>query len=365
MINNEHIALLALQAAHGIGPYVARKLINHFGSAIAVFNCSQHDFLSIHGVGLKTWKSLHNTLIVERAQKEYYFLNKKNINYCGLNDVDYPSHLFQCPDAPLMLFYRGNPFPKNKPILSIVGSREANKYGIDFTKKLIKELTPYEPIVVSGLAYGIDIAAHKSAIDCGLATYACLAHGIEDCYPEKHRKYLNEMIPKGGYFTEFWNTSKVLKSNFLTRNRIIAGISQASIVIQSRVKGGAMVTARLAQEYHREVFAVPGAPNNPLHQGCHSLIKKHIAHLITSSKDIIYQMGWEQIKTIKIIQKELFNSLTNDQKLIVNCIENNIHHIDAIAIKTSLAVSKVFSELFELEMKGVVRPKPGKAFELV
>jgi DNA processing protein len=230
----------------------------------------------------------------------------------------------------------------------------------------MEQLAPLDPVIVSGFAYGVDITAHKAAVKNGLQTIGCLAHGLNQIYPKTHQKYVKEVEHKGGFITEFWSSDAFDKTNFLKRNRIIAGISEATIVIESAEKGGSLVTAELANSYNRDVFAVPGRVNDSQSKGCNNLIKTQRAHLLTSAADLVYILNWKlEEKSPKPIQKQLFVSLNDDEKIVFNYIKDNPKaHLDAIAYDCQIPIFKATTLLLDLELKGLVYPLPGKIFEL-
>ena len=248
-----------------------------------------------------------------------------------------------------------------------MGTRQVSAHGIDFCKKLIQDLAPLNPIIVSGFAYGVDIVAHQTALENNLQTVAVLAHGLNQIYPKSHKKYVSKIEQKGGFITEFWSTSSPEKENFVKRNRIVAGISEATIVIESAEKGGSLITALLANDYNRDVFAVPGRTTDKFSQGCNNLIKTQRAHLLTSAADLIYILNWEIHNQEKqSIQKQLFVSLNEiEQKIYDYLLAQGKTEIDQIALECDYPVFKTSSVLVNMELKGVIRPLPGKLFEAI
>lgn len=269
--------------------------------------------------------------------------------------------------GPILFFQKGNIDLENKKIISIVGTRKITTYGISFCKKLVKELAPHNPVIISRFAYGVDICAHKSAIENGLQNIACLAHGMNKIYPKAHQKYMPKVSQNGGFISEFWSTDVFNRNNFLKRNRIIAGMSQATIVIESAAKGGSLVTADIANSYSRDVFAVPGRASDTQSQGYNMLIKTHQANILTSAADLVYQLGWD----LDQIQKprptpEVFTSLDEQEKIIFEFLKDKDKAlIDAIAIGCEIPTYKAAQVLLKLEMKALVRPLPGKLFQWV
>jgi len=258
MTTDELIAVLRLQNIPNIGDITAKKLIAHCGSPLAVFNDKLQNLLKIDGIGTYTIQGLHDSEHIEAAENELRYIQDNTISYSYFMDDDYPKYLKHCIDSPMILFKKGNIDLENKKIISVVGTRNITSYGMAFCEKFIEDLAPLNPIIISGFAYGIDIYAQKTAIKHGLQTIGCLAHGLNQTYPKVHSKYGPDVEKNGGFMTEFWSTSNPDRENFLKRNRIIAGMSEATIVIESAEKGGSLVTADIANSYNRDVFAVPG-----------------------------------------------------------------------------------------------------------
>ncbi|MCG2610323.1 DNA-processing protein DprA [Flavobacterium sp. SM15] len=371
MTTSDLFYTLALLKVEGVGDIVAKKLINHCGSAEKVFAAKKKQLLTIDGVGEKLYQKLQNKTVFSLAQTELDFIEQHKIAFDYYQDSSYPERLKHCIDAPTILFKSGNFSTETKKIISIVGTRQITGYGIDFTRKLIEELSVFEPTIVSGFAYGVDIVAHQAAIDCGLQTIGVLAHGLNQIYPKTHKKYIPKMEQNGGFLTEFWSSSNPERENFVKRNRIVAGISEATIVIESAEKGGSLITATMANDYNREVFAVPGRSTDKFSQGCNALIKTQRAHLLESASDLIYMLGWQLQKVgdankTSTVQKQLFVSLEpEEQKVYEYLQQNGKEMLDLIALKNHIPVYKMATILFNLEMKGIVRPLPGKLFEAI
>lgn len=362
---HESLALMALLHAKHIGPRTARVLLSHYQSAEEVFRQKNKKKPSLPGIGPVVWEALRDKSIQRAAEKEWAYIEKSKISFLDFRDKAFPQSLNHCPDGPLMLFYSGTAIHNAKRILAVVGTRSATEESKRFTQSLIAKLKPYNPIIVSGLAHGIDICAHRAALEHGLKTYACLAHGIENCYPAYHTKTRKQMEAEGGgCLTEFWSHASIQRGHFLSRNRIIAGLAQATLVIASGIRGGAMSTARLAREYNREVFAVPGSPYNQVQAGCNLLIKTHVAQLLDGVEDLIESLGWEAHKEEAFQQKIHFKSDNPEHQKILEQLQNGTELLDVIALNTGLPVSTVATLLFELEMMGAVRPMAGKRFGL-
>ena len=370
MTQNDLFYLLALQQVEGIGDITAKKLLQHFGSPEAIFQAKKTELAKIDGIGKSTIANLHKKDGFEQAESEILFLEKEDINVFSFQCNEYPDRLKNCHDAPLLLFQSGNVNWNNSKIISIVGTRQITTYGAEFTKKLLEELEPLNPIIVSGFAYGVDIVAHQAAMEHNLQTIGVLAHGLNQIYPKTHKKYMAKMQENGGFLTEFWTYSKPDRENFVKRNRIVAGISEATIVVESAERGGSLITAEIANDYNREVFAVPGRATDKYSQGCNNLIKTQRAQMITSATDLIYLLNWDiKNKTTvenKAIQKQLFVTLSEDEQKIYNYLQTKGKELmDIIALDCDLPIFKISSILLNMELKGVVKPLPGKVFEVV
>lgn len=368
MTDTEIIAALRLQAIPNIGNVIAKRMIAHCGGPMAVFKDKLQHLLRIDGVGKFTLQGLHNSSYLDAAEAEYQYLQKENIGFTYFMDDDYPYYLKHCRDRPLFLFRRGNMDVKGRKIISVVGTRNITSYGAAFCESFIEDIAPLDPIIVSGFAYGVDIAIQKAAMEKGLQTIGCLAHGLNQIYPKAHKKYVSPIEEHGGFFTEFWSTSQPDRENFLKRNRIIAGLSEATVVIESAEKGGSLVTADLANGYNREVFAVPGRSSDRYSRGCNNLIKQQKAHIMTSAADVIYMLGWELDgkKEESGVQKKLFVELNETEKSIYSYLQlNGKQLLDNVALECKLSVPITSSSLLNMEMKGLVRPMPGKIFEAI
>ncbi len=367
MKEKELLYLLALQRVPKVGDVLAKRLLQHCGSAEDIFKSSARSLLTIEGIGTILVKSLRDTRHFKYAEEELAFIRAHGISCSAFTDAEYPSLLKHCIDSPLLLFSKGNIRLAQQHVISIVGTRNLTSQGRRFTEELIAALAPLNPIIVSGFAYGTDICAHRAAVQHGLQTIACLAHGLNQIYPRVHQKYVTQLEENGGFLTDFWSTDAFDRNNFLKRNRIIAGMSEATIVIESAEKGGSLVTADIAHSYNREVFAVPGRPKDAYSIGCLNLIKQQKAQLITSAADLIYQLDWElKGPKKKAIQPQLFVELTEEERRIRSYLqEESKALLDSIAISCDLSIPIVAATLFGLEMKGMVRPLPGKTFEWI
>jgi len=367
MTKSELFYTLALLQVEGVGDIVAKKLINHCGSAEKVFQSKKSKLVSIDGIGEVLIKKLANESIFKLAEEELKFIEQENIDFCSFLDEDYPERLKQCIDGPTVLFSSGEIDLKSKRTISIVGTRQVTSYGIDFCKKLIEDLSPLNPVIISGFAYGVDIVAHQAAMENNLQTVGVMAHGLNQIYPKTHKKFISKMEKNGGFLTEFWSSSNPDKENFVKRNRIVAGISEATIVIESADRGGSLITATMASDYNRDVFAVPGRTTDKYSLGCNNLIKTQRAHLLTSAADLIYILNWElEEKPTKSVQKQLFVSLDEEeQKVYDYLLKKGKELMDIIALECDFPIYKISGILLNMELKGVVRPLPGKLFEVI
>lgn len=366
MKEQELINLLMLQNLSGIGQINAKKLLQYFGSATNLFQADLKQLSEIDGIGKKRLQTLKDSANLKEAEEELKFIIDNKIDVLYYEDEDYPSRLKQCIDSPILLFSRGNINLKNKPILSIVGTRQITSHGVAFCEQLVSDLAPLKPVIVSGLAYGADIVAHKAAIDHNLQTVACLAHGLNQIYPKVHQKYAAAIENNGGFFTDFFSTAIFDRKNFLSRNRIVAGLSEATIVIESAEKGGSLVTADIAHSYDREVFAIPGRPQDKFSKGCNMLIKQQKAQMITSAADLVYFLNWNIEAKKENKQTQLFINLEGEEKLVFEKLKGiGKAEIDTLSLETKLPTYKLASILMNLELSGHVRPLPGKQFEII
>lgn len=366
MSDQELFYLLALLKVEGVGDIMAKKLLTHCGSAEAVFKTKTVQIAGIDGVGSVLLKNLKDKTVFEKAGRELEFIRADQINACYFQDENYPERLKHCIDSPVLIFTSGNIDLKNKKMISIVGTRQITSYGIDFCRKLIEDLVPLDPVIVSGFAYGVDIVAHQLAMENNLQTIGVLAHGLNQIYPKTHKRYISKMEEKGGFITEFWSSSNPDKEKFVRRNRIVAGMTEATIVIESADKGGSLITANLANDYNREVFAVPGRVTDRYSQGCNNLIKTQKANVLTSAADLIYGLNWDLESKPKSIQRQLFVELAPDEEIIYNfLIKSGKELLDIIALECNFPIFKISGILLNMELKGLIRPLPGKMFEAV
>jgi DNA processing protein len=367
MTEHNLLYVLALQNVARIGDITAKKLINNCGSAEAIFKEKKSNLLKIDGIGTTTISDVFSTYHFEEAEKELKFIKDNDIKCLYFMDENYPEKLKHCIDGPILLFQSGEINLKKQRIISVVGTRKITTYGTAFCEQLVEQLAPFNPVIVSGFAYGTDITAQKTALKHNLQTVGCLAHGLNQIYPKVHKKYVADIEKHGGFLTEFWSASNPDRENFLKRNRIIAGLSEATIVIESAEKGGSLVTADIANSYNRDVFAVPGRTTDSQSVGCNNLIKYQKAQMLTNPIDIPYILNWQLEDDKKpAIQKQLFVELEVDEKAIYNYLKDNSkQQLDTIALECEMPIFKVASLLLNMELKGVIRPLPGKLFEVI
>ncbi|NCU06393.1 MAG: DNA-protecting protein DprA, partial [Chitinophagaceae bacterium] len=312
-MNTDLLYQLALTQVPHIGNVQAKLLIEELGTAEAVFKAKKSALEKIEGIGEVRAGSIKKFDAFKEQEDEISFIEKYKIKPLFLTDEDYPKRLLHCYDPPTILFYRGTANLNTAKIVSIIGTRSNSEYGKQMTEKIIETLAPHQPLIVSGLAYGIDAVAHKYAVKQSLPTVAVLAHGLDNIYPPQHTSLAKEMIAGGGgLLTEFRKETKPDRHNFPERNRIVAGMCDLTVVIETGLKGGSMITANLAYGYNRDVFAVPGKTTDSKSEGCNYLIQSNKAVLIRNGEDIVEQMGWAEQPKKKVIQKQLFVDLTED-----------------------------------------------------
>ena len=367
MTDQQLIYALALQHVPKIGATTAKKLISHCGSAEAVLKEKAKNLLRIDGIGTLTIEGLFDRNHLHDAEQELKFIKDNHITVHYFTEDSYPERLKHCIDGPIVLFQSGNINLKEQPMVSIVGTRKITTNGVVFCEKLVEALAPFNPVIVSGFAYGTDITAQKAAIKHNLQTIGCLAHGLNQMYPKPHKKYVPDIENHGGFYTDFWSTDTFDRNNFLKRNRIIAGLSEATIVIESAEKGGSLVTADIANSYNREVFAVPGRITDSQSVGCNNLIKFQKAHLLSNPMDVPYLLNWQfELDKKPQLQKQLFVELEPDETIIYNFLKaKDKQHLDVIALECHMPTYKLAGLLINMELKGVVRPLPGKLFTLI
>jgi len=359
---------VAFSFLNGLGSINARKVIAYTGGIESFFKVKKQELLKIPGIGKSIIQKLDRDSALREAELELKFIEDNGINVAFYLDDKFPQRLLNCPDSPTTLYYKGDIDFNASRILSVIGTRNATEYGKENCEKVIKSLATHaeKPIIVSGLAYGIDICAHKAAIKYNLPTVAVVGHGFHLMYPAQHRKYVEDIIHSGGIISEFTSKSVIDPRHFVRRNRIIAGMADATLVMESARKGGSLTTAEIANSYNRDVFAFPGRIGDVYSQGCNHLIKTNQAHLIESVTDIEYILGWEN-KEIKkeTVQTKMFVELSPEEELIAELLtDEGKLGIDLLSVKSNLPMSRVSSLLLKMEFEGLVRALPGKIYSL-
>lgn len=366
-MHSELFYQLCLTLVPNIGDVQAKILVQHFGDASSIFKAKTTKLEKIEGIGQVRAKSIKEFTDFHLAEAEIKFIEKYKIKPISLTDEAYPKRLLNCYDSPTLLFYRGNADLNASKVLAIVGTRGNTDYGKAFTEKLIKELSAQNIIIVSGLAFGIDAIAHKASIKNGLPTIGVVGHGLSKIYPSQNAELAKEMITEGGgILTEFFHDTKPDKHNFPLRNRIVAGISDATVIVESTVKGGSMITAKLADAYNRDVFAVPGRTTDKVSAGCNHLIKYNKAVLLTDADELLDVLGWKEKKAKTKKQRELFIELSPEEKTIIDLLQQkDAVHIDEINISSGLSSSAIAAAILNLELQGIVQSAPGKMYKMI
>jgi len=362
---------IALTLVPGIGPVNGKNLVSYCGSAEAVFKTPNTKLIKIPGIGKKTAQTISNADdIFDKAQKEIEFINQHHINTLFYAQKSYPYRLKQCADGPLLLYQKGEANLNANKIIAIVGTRKASEYGKKMVNNIVAGLKKYQVTLISGLAYGIDAQVHKKAVEQDICNIAVLGHGLHTIYPAVNKKVANKVVNNGSLLSEFISGTKPDRENFPKRNRIVAGMADATLVIESAEKGGAIITAYIAQSYNRDVFAVPGKAIDTNSSGCNNLIKKNIAGLVESAEDIAYQLGWDLKDSTKqkSTQRMLSIVLNENEQLLydlLNKTDATTLSIDQLSLKSELTLSKTTSALLNLELQSIVEVLPGNRYRLV
>ncbi len=360
---------IALEMIPHIGSITAKKLIAYCGGVDEVFNQSKKSLIKIPGVGEIIAFQVYNQKVLERAEKEIEFLAKFGIEPLYYTDSNYPERLKQCDDSPILLYYKGGVSLSHQKVLSVVGTRNASDYGKWLCEEIIRGLAQkgLSVLVVSGLAHGIDTAAHRNAIKNGLPTAGVLAHGLDMIYPSANRGLAKEMLNNGALVTDFITGTQPERNNFLRRNRIIAGLADATLIVESGIKGGALVTAEIANSYNRDVLACPGRAGDRYSQGCNALIRSNKAALVENADDVAGALSWQvaSSKAARPIQLSIFRELSVEEQKIVNILKDVASDsIDNIAFSSGLTMPATSALLLTMEFDGIVKSLPGKAYML-
>ena len=362
---NDSLYKIALTKIPKVGPVTAKNLVSYCGGIRNVFEARKKELLTVPGVGEGIAQHILEKDYFEEAEAEMAFIEEQDIQLLSFLDDAYPNRLKPLDDAPLLLYYKGNADLNHPRIVSIIGTRRPSVLGVATCEKLVEDLADYGVLIVSGLAYGIDVTAHKKSVEKDIANIGVLGHGLKQIYPPQHRSIAQQMVENGGLLTEFTSNTRVEREHFPMRNRIVAGMCDAVIVVETAKKGGSMITAMIANEYNKDVFAFPGRVNDLSRQGCNYLIKTHKAALIESAKDIGYIMRWEEQQN-KGIQRQLFVELNDQEQMIVNLLkETNEIGIDKLSYETKISNSRLAPILLNLEFQGIVKTMPGKRYLLV
>lgn len=357
---------IALTLIKNVGHIISKSLLDRFGSAEAVFSAGYSQLLEIEGIGSITAKQILETNAISLAAEQLKFLEKYKISLLFYTDDNYPQRLKNCADAPVLLYYKGTADLNHFRIVSIVGTRKATPYGLMLCQQLAETLQHYNVLVVSGLAYGIDVAAHRQSLHYHIPTVGVLGHGLDRIYPSAHRQVAQDMLKNGGLLTEFPPNTIPDKENFPKRNRIIAGMADVTLVVEAASKGGALITAEIANSYDRDVFAFPGRVTDEYSQGSNFLIKTNRAALINHAKDLAYYMGWDAVLKPDITRQTAIPiGLSTAETRIVELLKSSSLRIDELGIRAEIQQSKLALYLLNLEMKGVIISLPGKVYQLM
>ena len=372
--DEETLYALALTRLSGFNTQIALQLYKMMGSATELYENRNHIDEAVPQCSPRLKKALQQwDDALKRSEAELELMQQKNIRVLKYNDEDYPQRLVECDDAPVVLYYKGSQNLNATRMVAVVGTRHCTVYGQDLIRNFIAELQRLCPtcVVVSGLAYGVDIHAHRNALDNNLPTVGVLAHGLDQLYPPRHMETAQRMLEQGGLLTEYMTQTNADKVNFVRRNRIVAGITDATVLVESAEKGGGLITARIAADYHRDVFAFPGAVGATYSAGCNMLIRNNEAQLITSAQDMMMAMRWDsemQLQQAKAvgIERSLFPQLTPQEQQLVDvlAITDNLS-ANILSVKTNISIQQVTTLLFQLEMKGVVKALAGGSYHLL
>ena len=356
---------IALSLIPKIGPIKAKTIVSHVGSAQQVFKEKASSLSKIDGIGSYFLKDFNPDILFKRAERELNFMERNNVECSYYQDEAYPNKLREAIDSPIVLYTKGN-IDFTRKNIAIVGTRKATNYGKALTQQFIGDLKGHNVNIVSGLAYGIDIEAHKAALNNDIPTLGVFARGLDAIYPAPHRPIANQMLEQGGWITEFLSETPGDASFFVKRNRIVAGICETTVVVESAQKGGSLITAGLANDYNRDVFAFPGDITREFSKGCNMLIQKNRAHLLTSAQDMIDILGWETPLKQNVFQTNLFLELTEEEQKVIDILKDKgALHIDPLTNLANMSISVMSVNLFNLEMKGAIRALAGKRYEVV
>jgi len=357
---------IALTKIPKVGPVTAKTLVSYCGGVQAVFEARKKELLKIPGIGPSIAASILQKDCLKVAETELQFLEKQQVKPLFFLDEAYPKRLKPLDNAPIVLYYKGTTNLNHARIVSVIGTRKPSALGIATCEQLVEDLAAYDVIVVSGLAYGIDVTSHKKCIELGIETIGVLGHGLKRIYPAQHRQIAHQMLEKGGLLTEFTSSTQPERENFPMRNRIVAGMCDALVVVETAEKGGSMITAHFANDYNKDVFAFPGRVNDKHLQGCNRLIKTHKAALIESAKDIGYILRWEEVDFPKLVQRQLFESFSDQEQIIIDVLKNKeAISVDQLSYESKITSSLLAPVLLNLEFRGILKTIPGKRYLLL
>ncbi|HOY03770.1 MAG TPA: DNA-processing protein DprA [Saprospiraceae bacterium] len=356
---------IALTLVPQVGAMTAKNLVSYCGSAEGVFKASRRELLKIPGIGTVVTDSVLAASTLHIAEREMEFLENNRVNAVFYTDEKYPSRLKQCPDSPVMLFFKGSSVQllNSERIVAIVGTRQPSDYGKAVCEEMVEALKPYNPLIISGLAYGVDITAHRQSNMLDVPNIGILGHGLGSIYPSQHRSIALKMLENGGLLTEYIHSAKPDREHFPMRNRIIAGMCDALIVIETAASGGSMISAQLASDYGRDLFAIPGRTNDPKSTGCNYLIQNGSARLTLSAADIADTMRWEENGKSAPRQTQLLLDLSTEEAVLLERIKQQPEiAIDQLSVATQMLPGELASTLLGLEFKGAIRTLPGKRY---
>lgn len=363
---NHLLEKIALTQIEGVGPITSRALVSYLNGIENVFSASKKDLIQIPGIGEKTVQSiLHHREAFKKAEAEAKFIQQHDIQVHFYTDKGYPFRLKSIEDSPVLLYYKGNGDLDHTRIVAIIGTRSPSDQGKSLCEKLVEDLKEYQVLIVSGLAYGVDICAHRKSLECHIPTIGVMGNGLDKIYPAAHQATTKRMMAQGGLLTQFITRTNPDRENFPMRNKVVAGMSDAVVVIESGIEGGSMITAEYANHYNKDVFAIPGRPTDKQSEGCNTLIKRNKASLIENAGDLARMMNWDK-KDIHLVQSALFHDLDHHQQQVISLLKHNeFISIDRLYHELQLSPSAVAGLMLDLEFKGLIKTLPGKKYILV
>jgi len=364
--NEDLFYKIALTFIPNVGGSIGRTLLERFGTARDIFSAPVKELLRVNGISENRVKAFRDPEVFEKAEKELKFVDSHNICILMSDDAAYPSRLTNCSDAPLLLYYHGNANLNTSKAIAIVGTRKHTDYGMRLCEDLVEGLQSQEDIlIISGLALGIDSIAHKKAVSMGMPTVGVMGNGLDTVYPASNKKLAKDMLQNGGLLTEFISGTIPERGNFPARNRVVAGMSDVTVVVESDISGGALITAHMASSYNREVAAFPGRVHDSKSSGCNEIIRTNLAAMITNADDLLDLMNWRDDKKKKVVQKQLMLTFSPDEQRIVDLLQTKDSvHSDELYHYTGLNSSQLAATLLQLEMQGVIKALPGKNYRI-